>query len=129
MTKLRRDLFMSFAALCAVSVLFSTIGVGQASNAADSITAEKVKAHIVTLADDKLEGRETWRQDQSLIVAMNHDDGAHEAGREAPRRGPAMLQHATLVEITDVESLCKVLAEVVRRAGLQGFTVSHHGFD
>src|SRR5260221_14720340 len=57
MTKLRRALFTPLVALCAGSVLFSTIGIGQTSNAADSITAEKVKPHIVKLADDRLEGR------------------------------------------------------------------------
>ena len=47
----------SLAAFCAVSSLFSTAIYTQTSNDADSITAEKVKPHIVKLADDRLEGR------------------------------------------------------------------------
>src|SRR6266853_1783744 len=41
--------------------------------------------------DDHLVRREPWGKDQSLIVAMNHNDGADKACRKAPRRRPAML--------------------------------------
>jgi hypothetical protein len=40
-----------------------------------------------------------------------------------------MLQLAVLIEVANLESLSKILAEKVRSAGLQSLAVAHHGFD
>ncbi len=52
-----------------------------------------------------------------------------EARGKTPRSGPAILLHAILVEIFDLERFGEILAEVVRRSGLQRLAVAHHGFD
>lgn len=57
MTRLRRRIFTPILTLCAIGTFLSTAVYTQTSNAADAITAEKVKPHIVKLADDRLEGR------------------------------------------------------------------------
>src|ERR1700719_134349 len=79
--------------------------------------------------DYYLIGSNFWRQDEALVVAMNHDDGADYARGEPPGGCPAMLELAALVQIADLESLCEILAEEMRGAGLQRFAVGHHGFD
>ncbi len=53
------------------------------------------------------------RQDQPLIVAVDHDDRANDARREPPRSRPAMLQLAVLIEVLDLESLGEILSEEV----------------
>ena len=40
-----------------------------------------------------------------------------------------MLQDTALIEVTNLEGLGEILAEIVRSAGLQRLAVAHHGFD
>src|SRR5713226_9046019 len=84
---------------------------------------------LVNGNDNDLIGREFRRQDQPLIVAVHHDDGADDARGESPGRCPAMLELAVLVEVAHLEGLCEILTEEMRGAGLQSFAVAHHGFD
>src|SRR5271156_4317326 len=79
--------------------------------------------------DYQLDGRQARRENQSLVITMHHDDGANEAGGEAPGSGPAVLQHAAFIEVANFERFREVLAEIVGGAGLQRFAVAHHGFD
>ena len=41
--------------------------------------------------DDGLVGGQARGQDQTLVVAMNHNDGPNKAGAETPGGGPAVL--------------------------------------
>ena len=79
--------------------------------------------------DHGLGGGQAGRQDQSLVVAVDHDHGADDAARDGPGGGLAVLQRVALIEILDIERLRKVLPEVMRRAGLQGALVPHHRLD
>ena len=79
--------------------------------------------------DHHLDGRQAGRQHQALVVAVGHDDGADEAGGQAPGGGPGVLQLVVLIQELDVEGLGEVLPQEVRGAGLQGAGIAHHGFD
>ena len=72
--------------------------------------------------------REPRRQDQPLIVAVHHDDRADHARRKPPRSRPAVLQHAGLIEVANLEGFREILPQVVRSAELQRLSVAHHGF-
>src|ERR1700686_433965 len=78
--------------------------------------------------DYHLIGSNFGRQDETLVVAMDHDDGADDARRKPPGGCPAMLELAALIEVANFKRLCKVLAKKMRRAELQGLPVPHHGF-
>ena len=75
---------------------------------------------------DRGEGR---REDEAVVVAVGHDQGAHQAGGHAPGGGPDVFLLAFLVRELDVERLCEVLAQEVGRTGLQGLAVLHHRLD
>lgn len=71
--------------------------------------------------DDDLVGRDTGREDQPLVVAVNHNHDSNDAGRQTPRVLPdkkflivfrvAVFPVGILDD--DVEHLAKVLAETV----------------
>ena len=79
--------------------------------------------------NDDLDGGETWRHDEAVVVAVGHDECADEAGADTPAGGPGELDGVGLVGERDVERFGEVLPQVVRRACLQGAAVLHHGFD
>jgi hypothetical protein len=79
--------------------------------------------------DDDLIGGDARRQDQAAVVAVRHDHAADETGRYAPGCAPDVLERFIARLKRDVERLREVLAEVVRRAGLQGAAVAHQRFD
>ena len=82
---------------------------------------EHFPALLIALVDrhhDDFGGRETWRDAQPLVVAVRHDEAAHEARARPPARVPRELGAATLRLELEVEGLREVLAEVVRRARL-----------
>ena len=66
--------------------------------------------------DHHLDRRDPRRQDQAGVVAVDHDERADHAGRDAPARRPDVLALAVHVLEGDVERLGEVLAEVVGRA-------------
>jgi len=87
---------------------------------------------VVGLVDgheNDLEGREPRGKDEALIVAVNHDDGAHKARREAPGGGPAMLEHAGFIEVADFERLGEILPEIYATCRPAAPFRRHHGFD
>ncbi len=63
--------------------------------------------------DDDLIGSKLRRQDQALIVAVDHDDGPNDARGEPPRSRPAMLLLTILVEVLNLEGLCEILPQKV----------------
>ena len=79
--------------------------------------------------DDDVRGGQSWRQSQPVIIAMRHDHGADQPRGHAPRRGPAVLEFAFFALVGDVLRGREVLAEEVRRAGLQRLAVLHHRLD
>ena len=79
--------------------------------------------------DDDLDGGQSRRHNQAVVVAVGHDEGADEAGADAPAGGPGVLDGVGLVGERNIKCLGEVLAQVVGRAGLQGAAVLHHGFD
>ena len=79
--------------------------------------------------DDDLDGGQARWHNQTVVVAVGHDECADEARADAPAGGPGELDGIGLVGERDVEGFGEVLAQVVGRAGLQGATVLHHGFD
>ena len=79
--------------------------------------------------DDHLDGGQPRRQHEAVVVGVNHDEGAHEAGGHAPARGPYILGLVLLVEESHVETLGKVLPQEVACAALQGLAVLHHGLN
>src|SRR5205823_3291539 len=62
----------------------------------------------------------------AVVVAVDHDRGPDQAGRDAPRRLPRVLHLAALVLEADVERLGEVLRELVAGAHLQRLAVAHH---
>ena len=60
--------------------------------------------------------RKLRREDEALIVAVDHDNGPNDACGEPPRCRPAMLQLAVLVEVFNLEGLGEILSQKVRRA-------------
>ena len=79
--------------------------------------------------DDDLDRRDPRREDQTVIVAVGHDDAADDPGGHAPARLVRVAQLVFLIRERDVEGLCKAVSEVVAGAGLQGLAVMHHALD
>ena len=87
---------------------------------------------LVVLADGDdghVDGGQVRRQDEAVVVAVGHDEGAHQAGADAPRGGPHIFQLVLVVEELHLESLGEVLPQEVAGAGLEGLAVLHHGLD
>ena len=84
---------------------------------------------LVNGDDDDFNGGELGRKHEALVVAVRHDEGAHQSGADAPRSGPNVRLPSFLVGKRDVEGLGEVLAQEVGGAGLQGLAILHEGFD
>src|SRR5450432_4667779 len=67
-------------------------------------------------------------QNQSLIITMRHYQGTYQAGAYAPTGCPYIFQFILLIRKFHIESLCKILAEKMRSAGLKCFSILHHSF-
>ena len=68
-------------------------------------------------------------EDESVIVAVRHDEGSHEPRRNAPRRRPGVDFLAVLILELDLLGLREVLPQEMRRSRLQGLPILHHRFD
>ena len=87
---------------------------------------------VVALADGNdghMDGSQMRRQDEAVVVGVGHDEGAHEAGTDAPGGGPYVFELVLLVEELHLEGFGEVLTQEVAGACLQGLAVLHHGFD
>ena len=69
------------------------------------------------------------RQHEPGLVAVRHDHAADEPRRHAPRRPVDVLERLVARLEADLERLREVLAEVVRRPGLQRPAVAHQRLD
>ena len=76
-----------------------------------------------------LDGCQTGRQSQALIIAMSHDDGAHHACAHAPGSCPAKFLSVFRRQVLHIKSASKILPEVMAGAGLQSAPIPHHRFD
>ena len=66
---------------------------------------------------------------QTVVVAVGHDECAHEACGDAPAGSPGIFFLVLLVNELNVEGTSEVLSEEVAGTALQCLTVLHHGFD
>ncbi len=76
--------------------------------------------------DDDVLGCDAGREDQPVVVGVRHDEGADQAGRDAPRGGVDVFLLPVPPGEGDVLGLREVLPEVVGGAGLDGLLVLHH---
>ena len=79
--------------------------------------------------DGHVDGGQVRREDESVVVGVGHDEGAHEAGADAPRGGPYVFELVLLVEELHLEGLGEVLAQEVAGACLQSLAVLHHSLN
>ena len=79
--------------------------------------------------DDGLDGGQLRWHHQSLVVAVGHDERAHQTGGHPPTRRPNEFLSTVFGGVGHIKSLGEVLPQEVARAGLQGLSVLHHGFD
>ena len=78
---------------------------------------------------DHLNGGHCRGQDQAVVVAVGHDDSAHQTGGNAPAGLERMMQLVVAAGKGHVISLAELIAKVVAGAALQGLAVLHHGLD
>ncbi len=78
--------------------------------------------------DHDLDGRQERRDPESVVVAVRHDQRAHEPRRCPPRCLPDVLFLSGLVEECGVEHAGEVLPELVAGSHLQRLAVAHHCF-
>src|SRR5262249_27478205 len=62
-----------------------------------------LRVSLAQWADDNVDRRYPRRHDQSVVVGVRHDQGADEARRGPPTRGPGMLALTFLILEGDVE--------------------------
>ena len=79
--------------------------------------------------DHDLNGRDGRGQDQAVVVAVGHDDGTHQTGRNAPAGLERVVQLVVAAGEGHVIGLAELVAEVVAGAALQGLAVLHHRLD
>ena len=84
---------------------------------------------LVNGDDHDFNGGELGRKHKALVVAVGHDEGAHESRADAPRRSPNVRLPPLLVRKRHVERLGEVLAQEMGGAGLKGFAVLHERLD
>ena len=89
--------------------------------------------HLLRLGSDRnnyhLDRSQTWRQYQSVIIAVSHDECTNQSGRNTPRCSPYILRLVLLIKISNLECLGKVLTQEVAGTALQRLTVLHHSLD
>ena len=79
--------------------------------------------------DHDLDRSDLRREDESVVVAVRHDDRADHTRRNAPRRLMRVTDFVVPVGERDVERFGESVAEVVRRAALERDAVVHHRLD
>ena len=71
-----------------------------------------------------LPGRNGRGQDQAIVVAVGHDDGAHQTGGDAPAGLEGVVQLVVPAGEGDVVGAAELVAEVVAGAALQGLVLT-----
>ncbi len=79
--------------------------------------------------DHHVLGGQPRRADEAVVIAVRHDQGTDEPGRDAPGSRPGERFAAGRVLEFDLLGTRKILAEEVGGARLQGLAVLHHGLD
>ena len=79
--------------------------------------------------DDDMGGGDAGRENEAVVVAMGHDEGADEAGGRSPRSGPSIFLIAFDVAELDAARFGEILPEKVGGSRLERFSVLHHRFD
>ena len=73
--------------------------------------------------------RDSRRQNQTVVIAVHHDDGSHHSRGHTPARSPAKFLFPFAVLELNTARFGKVLSQEMRSAGLNGFPVLHHRFE
>ena len=79
--------------------------------------------------DDDLGGGDARGEDDAVVIAVGHNDGADEAGADSPAGGPCQFLGVGAGDELDAAGFGEVLSEEVGRTGLDGFPVLDHGLD
>ena len=78
--------------------------------------------------NDQLCRRDARRQNQSVVVAVYHDDAPDQTGRYAPGGVVWVSLFIITVQVGNVKGLGKMLSEVMGSTGLQSLSVMHQRF-
>ena len=84
---------------------------------------------LIDRNDNYLDRSQFRRQHQTIVVRVRHDERTHQAGRNAPRSGPYILQLVVLVDELHVEALGEVLSQEVAGTTLERLAILHHSLD
>ena len=84
---------------------------------------------LVDRNDNHLDRSQFRRQHQAVVIRVRHDKRTHQAGRNAPRSGPYILQLVVIVDELHIEALSEVLSQEVAGSALESLAILHHGLD
>src|SRR5690606_34278493 len=79
--------------------------------------------------DDHMDRRQFRRKNETVVIGVRQDQRADEAGADTPRSTPDVIQLSVFARKLNIEGLCKILTEKMRRAGLQCPTILHDRLD
>ena len=79
--------------------------------------------------NDDLDGGDLGRQDEAVVVAVRHDDGADHAGGGAPGGLEGILELVVAAGEGHVVGTGELVAEVVAGRALKGLVILHEAFD
>src|SRR6202021_4079517 len=65
---------------------------------------------LINRHDDQLKRGQPRRENQSLVVAMHHNNRPDKTGGKPPRSSPAMLLHSILIQIANLKGFGEILA-------------------
>ena len=78
--------------------------------------------------DDLMRAHARW-QDDSVVIAMRHDERADESSAHAPARGMRILAGIITAGELDACGFGEVLSEVVASAGMDSLSILYHSLD
>src|SRR5690606_40188796 len=79
--------------------------------------------------DEHMDRRQFRRKNETVVIGVRQDQRADEAGADTPRSTPDVIQLSVFARKLNIEGLCKILTEKMRRAGLQCPTILHDRLD
>ena len=77
----------------------------------------------------KLRRGQFRRNDNALIISVRHDQSTDQSSRHTPTGRVDVFHFPFFILELHVEGFRKTLRQMMRRPGLQGLTILHHGFD
>src|SRR5579875_2363779 len=72
---------------------------------------------------------QAWRQDQTRLIAMDHDDTPDHARAEAPTGGSAIFALSIGIQKLNIEASGEIVTQVMAGSGLQCLAVTHQRLD